>query len=102
MTYRKGYYKKDGTYVQGHFVSKKKTNKNKVNNEGCFSTIVITLILIISISCLQNSDCLSKKCYDFSSQTEAQTTFNSNKNCYSNLDKDNNNIAYENGRYKRK
>lgn len=99
MTYRKGYYKKDGTYVQGHFVSKKITKKNKVNNKGCFSTIVITLILIISISYVQNSDCLPKKCSDFSCRTETQATFNSNKNCYSNSDRDNNNIACKNGTY---
>jgi hypothetical protein len=98
MSYRKGYYKKDGTYVQGHFVNNEKADtKMKGNNKkGCLGVFLVILVAILSFSCSSESTCESKKCSNFSSQSEAQSTFESDKNCYSNLDRDNDNIACEN------
>tara|TARA_R110002049_G_scaffold993_11_gene7246 strand:+ start:28246 stop:28413 length:168 start_codon:yes stop_codon:yes gene_type:complete len=45
MGYRKGYYKKDGTYVQGHYTtsrSKPYTNKNK---KGCAGIVLLLFAL---------------------------------------------------------
>lgn len=100
MSYRKGYYKKDGTYVQGHYVNSRKTFKNfnnKKKNGGCAGVLLLLIILIISISCSDDdSDCGSKTCSDFLSQSEAQLIFDMNRNCYRNLDIDNDNIPCEN------
>ncbi|TMM28661.1 hypothetical protein FDT66_13745 [Polaribacter aestuariivivens] len=101
MSYRRGYHKKDGTYVQGHFVSKKnkKSNKpKKQNNLGCFLTVCIFFVTtILFTSCEETeSSCEKKKCSDFKTQSEAQTFFNSNPNCYRNLDIDDDNIPCEN------
>lgn len=52
MSYRSGYYKKDGTYVQGHYVNSKthlKQSNNK-KNIGCFSIFLLMLIFITAIS----------------------------------------------------
>ena len=101
MIYRKGYYKKDGTYVEGHFVSKAQSNKkfkNK-NKSVCLGIFLVLSVALIGFSCTSESTCESKKCADFSNQAEAQATFESDKNCYSNLDRDNDNIACENGQY---
>lgn len=102
MSYRKGYYKKDGTYVQGHFVNKKtKSIKVKKSNSfGCLVTILIGITTVI-FSCteVEDSNCSKKKCADFSSQNEAQDVFNSDSYCHSNLDRDNDGIACENGSY---
>lgn len=97
MGYRKGYYKKDGTYVQGHFVNKglKRKKSKKVSNGGCLGLIIIIVFTII-ISCNNDSNCASKNCSDFSTQAEAQSTFDSDRNCCSNLDRDNDNIACKN------
>ena len=96
MSYRKGYYKKDGTYVQGHFVNKNvKKKKNKSANSGCLG-IILLFITTGVISCTIDSNCASKNCSDFNTQAEAQATFNSDRACHSNLDRDNDNIACEN------
>lgn len=63
------------------------------------------LILGLIISCSESSDaadkasssnCPTKTCGDFTSQAQAQSTYNSNKSCYKNLDSDNDGIACEN------
>ena len=101
MSYRKGYYKKDGTYVQGHFVNKGsvKTNFKVDSKKGCLGILLIILHGLIGLSCTSESNCESKKCADFSNQAEAQAAFDGDKSCYSNLDRDNDNIACENGQY---
>ncbi|PWK18573.1 hypothetical protein LX78_01880 [Xanthomarina spongicola] len=49
MGYRRGYYKKDGTYVQGHYTkSRSKSNTNK-NKKGCAS-IIMTLLIFFSFT----------------------------------------------------
>ncbi|MEC3965249.1 excalibur calcium-binding domain-containing protein [Flagellimonas halotolerans] len=99
MGYRKGYYKKDGTYVQGHFVSKRsKSLKSNNYKGGCMGLMMIFIILLVSVSCTSDSEspCAKRNCSDFSSQEEAQSTFETNKTCYSNLDRDNDGIACEN------
>ena len=96
MGYRKGYYKKDGTYVQGHYVNS--TNKKsyyRKSKNGCFSTLLL-IVLIVLISCSDDSNCESKKCSDFATQSEAQSMYNSDRNCYENLDADDDGIACEN------
>lgn len=99
MSYRRGYYKKDGTYVQGHFVNKggKRRNLKKNSKSGCLGMFIAFLSIVISVSCTTEGTCKTKKCADFASQAEAQSTFESDKDCYSNLDRDNDNIACENG-----
>lgn len=99
MSYRRGYYKKDGTYVQGHFVSKVKRNRKKTNNKGCLGILALLMITFFSFSCETDSTCQSRNCADFANQTEAQAAFDGNESCYSNLDRDNDNIACENGNY---
>ena len=97
MGYRKGYYKKDGTYVQGHFVNKGvKKKKFKTGDKGGCLVLMFIIISMVIISCTNDSNCASKNCSDFSTQVEAQSTFDSDRDCYSNLDRDNDNIACEN------
>ncbi|WP_299117102.1 excalibur calcium-binding domain-containing protein [uncultured Winogradskyella sp.] len=96
MGYRKGYYKKDGTYVQGHYVnSRSKKLYNKKDKGGCLSAILIVMFFVF-ISCTEDSKCSSKTCSDFANQSEAQSVFDSDRDCYENLDADNDNIACEN------
>lgn len=101
MGYRRGYHKKDGTYVQGHYVSKKIKNSvkpSRKNKFGCFLTICILFITTsFFISCEETeNNCEKKACSDFNSQSEAQAYFNSNPECHRNLDTDNDNIPCEN------
>ena len=104
MAYRKGYYKKNGTYVQGHF-TKTKTKSFSNKNNGCSILLLMIVLFSSAISCSSTSDttddknttdCPTKTCGDFSTQAQAQATYNSNKNCYKNLDADNDGIACEN------
>ena len=44
MGYRRGYYRKDGTYVEGHFVNSRGGGGRK--NSGC----VLNLILLIAVT----------------------------------------------------
>ncbi|MBV7268031.1 excalibur calcium-binding domain-containing protein [Winogradskyella sp. WHY3] len=58
---------------------------------------MLLLILFVFISCTDDdSDCSSKTCSDFTTQSEAQSLFDSDRSCYENLDADNDNIACEN------
>jgi len=106
MGYRKGYYKKDGTYVQGHFTNTR-SRSYKTKNNGCMLILLISLAVGSIISCSESSDsgeattnnasnCPTKTCGDFSSQSAAQSAYNSNKSCYKNLDSDGDGIACEN------
>jgi hypothetical protein len=99
MKYRRGYYKKDGTYVQGHFVNKRSGSLKRKNGKGgCLGLIILFLGLLVLMSCTSDSEspCAKKNCSGFSTQAEAQSTFDSDRDCYSNLDRDNDNIACEN------
>jgi len=42
-----------------------------------------------------NSNCPTKTCDDFKTQAQAQATYNSNRTCYKNLDRDGNGKACE-------
>ncbi|SHM14111.1 excalibur calcium-binding domain-containing protein [Flavobacterium saccharophilum] len=107
MGYRKGYYKKDGTYVQGHFANTRSRSFTK-KNSGCILIFLLSLLIGSVISCSESSDtsngssntsnsnCPTKTCGDFSSQAAAQSTYNNNKKCYKNLDSDGDGIACEN------
>lgn len=88
MSYRKGYYKKDGTYVQGHFVNKSvKRKKSKIGSKGgCLGFILLSITTVI-ISYTNDSNCASKNCSGFSTQVEAQSTFDSDRNCYLNFER---------------
>ena len=97
MSYRRGYYKKDGTYVQGHFVkSRSKRTSKKRKGKGCLVLCFLWVFIVSIVSCSDESNCESKKCSDFTTQPEAQEVFDSDRNCYSNLDTDNDNIPCEN------
>lgn len=104
MGYRKGYFRKDGTYVQGHYANNRsKFFSNKSN--GCAALFLVMMLLSIVISCSDssssettttaNSNCPTKTCGDFTSQAQAQSTYNSNKSCYKNLDSDGDGIVCE-------
>ncbi len=95
MGYRRGYYKKDGTYVQGHYVSSGSGRKRN-NRSGCAGILLVLIIFIIGMSCTDTSDCESKTCSDFSTQPEAQLIFDRDRSCYENLDADDDGIACEN------
>lgn len=72
--------------------------KNRIKYTGIF-LVIIALGIIISCSDSSdksNSNCPTKTCGDFSSQAQAQSTYNSNKSCYKNLDSDGDGIACEN------
>ncbi len=40
MGYRSGYFKKDGTYVQGHFLKSRKNKKNSKNKKSWFHRLI--------------------------------------------------------------
>jgi len=99
MGYRRGYYKKDGTYVQGHFVTKRSRSFNRKKGKGgCLGLVVLGGMVALLISCTLEgeSTCAKKNCSDFSTQQQAQSTFESNRSCYSDLDRDNDGVACEN------
>lgn len=57
----------------------------------------MTLGLVISCSDFSNKKgCPTKNCSDFSTQSQAQSTYDSDKECYKNLDADNDGTACEN------
>lgn len=99
MGYRKGYFKKDGTYVQGHFANNRSKSFSNKNN-GCLLLFMALLLLGLPIACSDSSssdaNCPTKTCGDFPNQAKAQEAFNSNKSCYKNLDSDGDGIACEN------
>lgn len=50
MGYRRGYYKKDGTYVQGHYTKTRNlSNKNK-KNKGCAGVLTFLFVIITLIN----------------------------------------------------
>ncbi len=54
--------------------------------------IIISLVFFF-ISC---EECEKKNCSDFATHAEAQAAYNSDPDCYSNLDRDNDGLACEN------
>lgn len=54
--------------------------------------IIATLLVFASCS---NTPCEKKNCKDFKTQAEAQKKYESDKDCYKNLDKDNDGKACE-------
>jgi hypothetical protein len=63
-----------------------------------FTGIFIASILLgLIISCSESSDsnCPTKTCGDFTTQSQAQATFDSDRSCYKNLDGDGNGRACE-------
>ena len=71
MAYRKGYYRKDGTYVQGHFTNSRTKKKITNNNKGCIILIVFFAGILTMFSCSEDSErsnCPTKNCSDFTSQ----------------------------------
>ena len=112
MGYRKGYYRKDGTYVQGHYANNRSKFSNK--NNGCMLSILTCIAFSSIISCSESSDstegisnsssttnsgsdsnCPTKTCASFSTWEEAQATYNSNRSCYKHLDGNGDGIACE-------
>lgn len=59
--------------------------------------LTVIILAIGLVACGGGSEpCKSKKCKDFKTQEEAQKTYESDKDCYKNLDKDNDGVACEN------
>ncbi len=48
MAYRRGYYKKDGTYVQGHYTKSRNKSYSNKNKKGCMTIILLMLTLSIT------------------------------------------------------
>ncbi|CAM3455019.1 excalibur calcium-binding domain-containing protein [Flavobacterium chungbukense] len=108
MGYRKGYYRKDGTYVQGHYTNNRSKYYSNKNN-GCVILTLLFIAFTTIISCSESSDsvensnsgsgsnsnCPTKTCGDFSTQAQAQATYDSNRKCYKNLDADGDGKACE-------
>lgn len=113
MGYRKGYYRKNGTYVQGHFANNRSRSFSK-KNSGCMLLILAFIAFTSTISCSDSgaseeivsgsnsgassnsgSNCPTKTCGDFATQAQAQATYDSNRSCYKNLDRDGNGKACE-------
>ena len=75
-----------------------------MNNRIKYTGFFIALILLcVIISCSEsdssnssNSNCPTKTCGDFATQSQAQSTFDSNRSCYKSLDSDGDGIACEN------
>lgn len=114
MGYRRGYYRKDGTYVQGHFANNRSKSFSGKNKNGCVILIFLFITLSPIVACSESSDssgnitnsesgnnsssnsnCPTKTCKDFATQAQAQEAYNSNKKCYKNLDGDGNGKACE-------
>ncbi|KFF15689.1 calcium-binding protein [Flavobacterium hydatis] len=69
---------------------------------------MLIILFSLAISCSESSDstseaksstsstCPTKTCGDFTTQAQAQATYNGNKKCYKNLDSDGDGIACEN------
>lgn len=53
-----------------------------------------TAFVLNACSC-GSSKCEKKTCKDFKTQQEAQAVYDSDKKCYSNLDRDNDGVACE-------
>lgn len=99
MGYRRGYYRKDGTYVQGHFTNttQKRSTKGKYTKKGCLGSFLVAGLLLLIFSCSSDDGgCREQRCSDFMSQTEAQQAFEADRQCNENLDADNDGIACEN------
>lgn len=73
-------------------------------NNGCMLIMLIAITFGLAISCSHSSDtsgnssnsnCPTKTCGDFKTQQQAQATYDSNRNCYKNLDADKDGIACE-------
>jgi hypothetical protein len=108
MGYRKGYYRKDGTYVQGHFANTRSRSFSK-KNSGYMLLILAFIAFTSTIACSESegvseeiasesnsgSNCPTKTCGDFTTQAQAQATYDSNRSCYKNLDRDGNGKACE-------
>ena len=52
------------------------------------------VLVVFTVSC--STPCEKKKCKDFKTQEEAQEVYESDKECYKNLDKDKDGKACEN------
>jgi PBP1b-binding outer membrane lipoprotein LpoB len=57
---------------------------------------IILFSILLFGGCICNSaPCEKKTCKDFKTQKEAQETYDSDPDCYKNLDKDNDGVACE-------
>ena len=76
-------------------------NFSKSTNKGCIVVFMIVLSFGFVFACTDSSDdsnmeCESKTCSDFQTQSEAQSAFDADPDCYDDLDTDNDNIPCEN------
>lgn len=67
------------------------------DNRVYFLFCLISMILFLLASCSEDSSesCPTKTCSDFTSQSQAQSTYDSNRECYKNLDGDGDGRACE-------
>jgi Excalibur calcium-binding domain len=74
-------------------------NNKKVHlGLGLMGLLVVGATLIFAVSCSNtssSSNCPAKNCSDFSTQSAAQSVFNSDRSCYKSLDSDGDGTACE-------
>ena len=49
MSYRRGYYRKDGTYVQGHYVNSRSNLKQNRKKGGCAGALVLVITCMTTL-----------------------------------------------------
>ena len=54
MGYRRGYYKKDGTYVQGHFTKTRTKSYNYRGEKGCVGILLVLMASSLTIFLIIN------------------------------------------------
>lgn len=99
MVYKNEYYRKEGTYVNGHFITTKKSSITYWNNKGYLIFFPFFITLFSLISCSEDSgksNCPTKTCSEFTTQSQAQSTYDSDRECYMSLDGDGDGRACEN------
>tara|TARA_B100000508_G_C11465074_1_gene281290 strand:+ start:1358 stop:1669 length:312 start_codon:yes stop_codon:yes gene_type:complete len=57
--------------------------------------LIVFPLLLISGACNKDESCSNTNCADYSTQAAAQTDFDSDRDCHSDLDSDNDGIACE-------
>lgn len=50
MGYRRGYFRKDGTYVNGYFANTGRKRKS-YNNSGCLAVLLVMTCFFLAMSC---------------------------------------------------
>lgn len=80
--------------VNHHFLLSPHKNDNMISKKISFIFCIASLVLIFSCS-KEEKVCFDTNCADYTSQSAAQSAFNADPECRSDLDADNDGIACE-------